>query len=168
MSLSQIELTQTESENPVDQIEKIATQNQWAYEREDEDEISICVTGTWTDYNIAFTWLVDIEAVHLACAFDLKVPALRRAEVIELVTKINEQMWIGHFDFWEKDGLIMFRHALVLAGGTSATDDQCEALLGAAVQACERHFQAFQFVVWAGKTAREALSASLFETTGRA
>jgi hypothetical protein len=36
------------------------------------------------------------------------------------------------------------------------------------VQACERHFQAFQFVVWAGKTAREALSASLFETTGRA
>ena len=71
---------------------------------------------------------------------------------------MNEQMWVGHFDFWEKDGLIMFRQALVLAGGTSAADDQCEALLGAAVQACERYFQAFQFVVWAGKSAREALS----------
>jgi hypothetical protein len=166
--MSLIDLSEQPRGNPLDVVEGVAAVNGWSFERATEDEITLLVAGHWTDYQVSYTWMGDIEALHLACAFDLKVPALRRAEVIELVTKINEQMWIGHFDFWEKDGLIMFRHALVLAGGTSATDDQCEALLGAAVQACERHFQAFQFVVWAGKTAREALSASLFETTGRA
>ena len=28
---------------------------------------------------------------------------------------INEQMWVGHFDLWMQDGLVMYRHALVLS-----------------------------------------------------
>jgi hypothetical protein len=110
----------------------------------------------------------DIEALHLACAFDLKVPERRRSEVVELVGMINEQLWVGHFDLWSKAGLVMFRHALVLTGGMSASTAQCEALLGAALDACERYYQAFQFVVWAGKSARTALEAIMFETSGEA
>ena len=93
----------------------------------------------------------EIEALHLACAFDLKVPERRRAEVLALIALINEQLWVGHFDLWTKDGMVMFRHALVLAGGVEVAGRQCEALLDAALDACERYFQAFQFVVWAGK-----------------
>jgi len=163
-----IESAHDNRRSPLDVVEHMAAGNNWPFERAGEDEIGLVVTGRWTNYQVSFTWMNEIETLHLACAFDMKVPDPRLADVQRLIGLINEQMWIGHFDFWEKDGLIMFRHALMLAGGTSATDDQCEALLGAAVQACERHFQAFQFVVWAGKTAREALSASLFETTGRA
>ncbi len=37
-----------------------------------------------------------------------------------------------------------------------------------AVEACERYYQAFQFVVWAGKTAAEALDTAMFETAGEA
>ena len=99
----------------------------------------------------------DIEALHLACAFDMKVPELRLAEVQQLVALINEQLWIGHFDVWMQNGVVMFRHALVLAGGVAASGRQCEAVLGSALDSCERYFPAFQFVVWAGKSAREAM-----------
>ncbi len=81
---------------------------------------------------------------------------------------MNEQLWIGHFDLWFKDGLIMFRHALVLTGGIAASGPQCESVLGAALDACEQYFQAFQFVIWAGKSATEALEATLFQTSGEA
>ena len=37
-----------------------------------------------------------------------------------------------------------------------------------AIESCERYFQAFQFVVWAGKDAVEALEGVLFETVGEA
>jgi hypothetical protein len=110
----------------------------------------------------------SIEALHLACAFDLKVPERRRGEVLELVTRVNEQLWIGHFDLWANDGLVMYRHALVLAGGMEVSSRQCEALLGTALEACERYYQAFQFVMWAGKNAREAIEATMFETSGEA
>jgi hypothetical protein len=62
----------------------------------------------------------------------------------------------------------MFRHALVLAGGITASSGQCEAVLSTALDSCERYFPAFQFVVWSGKSAREALDSAMFETAGEA
>jgi hypothetical protein len=61
----------------------------------------------------------------------------------------------------------MFRHGLML-NGALATNGQCEAMLKAALEACERYYQAFQFVVWAGKESRDALASTMFETEGRA
>src|SRR3954465_9689814 len=144
---------------PVDVVERLAAVNDWSFDRAADDEITISIAGRWADYHVSFTWMDDIEALHLACAFDLKVPERRRAEVQQLVCKVNEQLWVGHFDVWSRDGLVMFRHALVLAGGVQASGRQCQAVLEAALQSCERYYQAFQFVVWAGKTAREAMDA---------
>ena len=88
--------------------------------------------------------------------------------MLKLVAAINEQLWIGHFDIWSKEDVIMFRHALVLSGGMEPSVRQCEALMKAATEACEKHYQGFQFVVWAGKKAEEALDAIMFETVGEA
>ena len=41
-------------------------------------------------------------------------------------------------------------------------------MLVGAIHACERYYPAFQFVVWAGKTASEAMSAAMFDTEGEA
>ena len=154
--------------NPLEVVERVASSNGWSFERAGEDEITILAAGKWTDYQVSYTWMFDIEALHLACAFELKVPERCRGEVKQLISMINEQMWVGHFDLWTQDGIVMYRHALVLAGGVEASGRQCEALLGTALDACERYFPAFQFVVWAGKGAREALDAAMFETAGEA
>ena len=68
-----------------------------------------------------------------------------------LIAAINEQLWIGHFDIWTHTGMIMYRQALVLPGGLTASTAQCESMLVGAIHACERYYPAFQFVVWAGK-----------------
>ena len=166
--MATIGIARETNDNPLDVVEHLAAGNSWPFERASEDEISIVVTGRWTNYQISFIWMSDIEALHLACAFELRVPQARRNEVIELVAKVNEQLWVGHFDVWFADGLVMFRHALLLTGGVEASGRQCESLLGTALDACERYYQAFQFVVWAGKSATEALEAILFETSGEA
>jgi hypothetical protein len=154
--------------NPVDVVEHIAALNDWAFERAGDDEITISVAGGWCDYHVSFSWMAEKEAVHLACAFDLKVPDGRRLEVMRLLTAVNEQMWIGHFDLWSEEGMVMYRQALLLSGGADPTDAQVERLLATAIEACERYFQAFQFVIWAGTPAREAIDTVLFETVGEA
>ena len=166
--MSLMELLTERQNNPVDVVERLAAMYDWAFDRAGTDEIAISVKGRWTDYHVSFTWMDDIEALHLACAFDLKVPEPRRAEVTALIALINEQLWVGHFDMWTKDGVVMFRHALLLAGGVEVAGRQCEALLDAALDNSERYFQAFQFVVWAGKSARESLDAAMFDTAGEA
>jgi len=166
--MSLLEGTIDSRNHPLAVVEDIAASNNWPFERSGEDELTIVSKGQWTDYQISFTWMGEIEALHLACAFDLKVPEPRRAEVLALIALINEQLWVGHFDMWTKDGIVMFRHALLLAGGVEIAGRQCEALLDAALDTSERYFQAFQFVVWAGKPARVALVAVMFETDGEA
>ena len=155
-------------EHPLDIVERLASSQEWAFDRAGDDEISISVEGGWAPYNVAFTWLEDLEALHVACAFDLKVPERRRAETTELTGLINEQLWVGHFDIWRRENVVMFRHALLLQGGLEPSRPQCEGLLNAAVQACERYFQAFQFVAWAGRPARESLDCVMFDTAGEA
>ena len=168
MTMTHIDLSEPARANPLDVVERIAATNDWSFERAGDDEITIVVRGKWTDYQISYTWMYDIEALHVACAFEFKVPDRRHVEMLQLLSMINEQLWLGHFDLWIQDGIVMYRNALVLAGGVPATGAQCEALLARALDACERYFPAYRFVVWAGKPAREALDAAMFETAGEA
>ena len=166
--MSLLEGTFDSRNSPLEVIEEIAATHDWSFERSGEDEITIVTQGAWTDYQLSFTWMNEIEALHLACAFDIKVPEARALEVMRLLSLINEQMLFGHFDLWEQEGAIMFRQSLLLAGGVEPSSQQVEVLLSSALEACECYFQAFQFVVWSGTSAKDALAGVLFETHGNA
>ena len=86
----------------------------------------------------------------------------------ELVLLMNERLWLGHFDFWVEDEVIIFRHALPLEGRLGVGHGEIQAMLRAGVEAVERFVPAFNFVIWAGKTPAEAMTAAMFETDGEA
>jgi hypothetical protein len=156
------------AEHPVDVVERLAAVNAWEFDRAEVDEISILVSGRVANYDVAITWLPDLESLHVSCSFDLKTPAHKRSAIGELTQLINEQLWLGHFDLWSQQDMVMFRHAMCLAGGARASDAQCAAVVKAAVDACETYFQAFQFVQWANRGPREAIALAAFETRGAA
>jgi len=166
--MSHLDIITDSRNSPLSVVEEIASTNDWSFERSGQDEITILTQGQWTDYQLSFTWMGDIDALHLACAFDIKIPEARRSEVQRLIAAINEQLWIGHFDVWLTTGSIMYRQALILPGGMTASPAQCELMLEGALHACERYYPALQFVVWAGKTAAEAMTAEMFDTAGEA
>ena len=167
MSLREFEIERRQS-NPVDMIEFVAATNDWSFERSGEDEIAMTVAGSWTDYHVSFSWMEEFEALHLACAFDIKVPESRVNEVHCLLSHVNGQVLMGHFDLWRREDVVIFRQSLLLAGGAEPTNRQVEVLLSSALEACEAYFQAFQFVVWSGMDAQSAVDAVLFETVGEA
>src|SRR5436853_228017 len=137
MAMTLIDVDQERQSNPVDVIEHIAALNDWSFERAGDDEITISVAGGWAEYSVSFSWMEEREAIHLACAFDLKVPEARQMEVMRLLSAVNEQLWIGHFDMWGEQGVIMYRQALLLSGGAEPNNSQVERLLVTAIDACE-------------------------------
>ena len=165
--MASMEATYDHFTNPVDMVEQIATIRDWAFERSTTDELTLSVAGSWCDYHISLNWREDLEALHLACAFDFRATNTRLPEVYRLMASINEQLWLGHFDLWRQDGMLLYRNGLLLAGAKTHLG-QCEGLLTAALEACERYYQSFQFVLWAGKSADEALAATMLETRGTA
>ena len=84
-----------------------------------------------------------------------------------MVSSINAQIWLGHFDIWDKEGLIVYRNSSIL-DKRSLNLETIETLLIDAISSIDLYFPAFQYILWAGKTSEEALSTVLFETRGEA
>ena len=153
---------------PLDRVERIAEAYNWAVSRTDAREVTMEVSGGWSDMTISLNWRDEFEILHVAVSLEMKVPSTRRDEVAKLLARINEQLLVGHFDLWHLDGSLVFRNNLLLSGNAEANDAQCEALIRFAVDTCERYFPAVQFVVWAGQPAEQALEAAMIDTWGEA
>jgi len=154
--------------HPLDLLERAVEDNGWAYERASSNELNLSVAGRWSDHHFSFTWREDLQSLHLSSAFDMRVKGdERRADVAALLMYVNARLWIGHFDLWPEDGTIVFRHAMIFPDA-HASAAQCEALLNLGLEACEHYYPAFQFVLWGGKTAEEAIAAAILECQGQA
>ena len=69
--------------------------------------------------------------------------------------------------FPAEDGTVLFRHVLIFPD-SRVSAAQCEALLHLSIEACEHYYPAFQFVLWGGKSAQEAMAAAVLECAGQA
>lgn len=157
-----------EAGNPLDVVEEIVSANQWPFDRQGDEELSVTVAGSWCDYHLGFSFSPFQGGLQLACAYDMRVPVRRRADVYTLLAHVNERVWLGHFDLWSEDAIPMFRHAVLTRGGSLPSSSQMESLIEIAISECERFYPAFQFVIWGGKTPAEAIAAAMLETVGEA
>ncbi len=154
--------------NPIDRVERLAEREHWSIDRTSDDEVVMNVSGGWCDLNLSLSWRSDLEALIVACTYDMRVVEQRRDEVTKLINQMNAQLIHGHFDFWAESGHIMYRNSLLLAGGAEANDAQCAAMIQLGIEQCQRYYPAVQFVVWAGHSAEQAMSSALLETHGEA
>ena len=115
-------------------------------------------------------WREDDSVLQFLAFPDIKVTDDRRAGVYEAIGLVNEQLWIGHFELWSSSGVLLYRHAAMVDGEDEGTMSlgAAELLVESAIEECERFYPVFQFVLWGGKTPREALAAALIETQGEA
>jgi hypothetical protein len=154
--------------HPIDMLEQTVEANGWAFERAGRDELNLSVAGRWSDHHFCFSWREDLQSLHLSSAFDMRITdGVRRSNVADLLMYVNAKLWIGHFDLWPDDGTIVFRHAMIFPDARASVA-QCEALLNLALEACEYYYPAFQFVLWGGKSAEEAVAAAVLECAGQA
>jgi hypothetical protein len=152
--------------NPLDLMEEIVSANEWLFDRASNEELAIEVQGRWSDYRIFAVWQHELGALQFSCQLELKVPQQRRAEVCELVSELNGRLWLGHFDLGPDMVMPTFRHTLLLRGGSGASSEQLADLVEFAIAECERFYPAFQFVIWGGKSASEAVASSILDTVG--
>ncbi len=154
---------------PIEMIEDYFAAHGWEHERHDE-EVVASVKGSWAKYELRALWREDDGVLQFLAFPDIKVTEDRRPALYEAIGLINEQMWLGHFELWSSSGVILYRHAAMLPGGDeqALTLAQAETIIETAIDECERYYPVFQFVLWGGKTPREALAAAMVETHGEA
>lgn len=154
---------------PIDMLENYYSAHGWTHER-DEDEIVAKYKGSWAEYELRAIWREADSVLQFLAFPDVRVPEERRGQLYETLSLVNEQLWIGHFELWSASGILLFRHAAMIDGEEEATLTlaQAEMLVESAIDECERFYPVFQFVLWGGKSPKEAIAASMVETRGEA
>jgi len=157
-----------DSLHPLELIEQFLSSREWTFERRGDDELAVEIPGRWCDYGAFFVLSPELETLHISCALDMRVPDNRRTAVSELLAIANEKLWIGHFALWAEEGLPMYRYSMMLGQDYSIDYDRLGTLMDMIVDECERFYPAFQYVVWGGKSAAEAVEAAMLDTVGEA
>jgi hypothetical protein len=154
--------------NPLDVLEELVDANEWRFDRNSAEEMTVELRGRWSDYRLFFIWQEDLSAICFSCVIDMRVPGHRRTTFLELLGGVNEKLWLGHFDLSLEEPQPMFRHTVLLRGAGGVAAEQLEDLVDIAVAECERFYPAFQLLLWGGKSPDEAVAAAMLETVGEA
>ncbi|GGY39731.1 type III secretion system chaperone family protein [Parvularcula lutaonensis] len=154
--------------DPIEMIESLARARDLDAQRVDDTEVHVCLSGSWRDVSMWFSWRREAQVLQIGAPLEIKVPNARKAEVLKLLALINERLWVGHFDLWQRDGEVVYRNGAVLSEAEGLSHGQAEVLLRGAMEAFERYYPTFNYVVWAGKSAEEAIAASILDVEGSA
>lgn len=166
MSLS--EQFTTEDLHPIDIVEHIAEHHDWDFDRVGDDQIAMAVEAQWRTYSITLAWSPQDETLRLICTFDMDPPKARLPALYETLNSTNDLCWAGAFSYWEAQKLMVWRYGLVLAGEQSASAEQIDTMIRAAVLSAERFYPAFQLVVWGDEAPSDAMQVAMTEAYGRA
>jgi hypothetical protein len=156
------------SDKALDVVEQVLLGCDWACERSEEGVIHCASMTKWGEFGGMFVWRQQPASLNFSLTLDLRAPNAKHSAISELLRKINERMWLGHFDYWNDDGVAVFRHTIPMLDRIQPEPGEIAAILTAALDAADQFLPAFNFVVWAGKSAEEAVAAVVFETAGEA
>lgn len=154
--------------DPLDVIEHVLSAENLAFDRTEDGDLAFALTGDWKDYELWFAWRPEADCLQLCLSIDQRVPKAMRSTAYELLSLINQRVWLGHFEVWSEDGEVVFRHSMSLPSGERPTLAQAASMIDAAVEAADRFYPAFDFLIGGGKTPEDAMAACMFETVGTA
>jgi hypothetical protein len=156
------------SDKALDIVEQTLLAADWASERSEENIIQCAAVTKWGEFGGMFVWRDEPASLNFSLTLDLRAPQAKQGAISELLRRMNERLWLGHFDYWNDEGVAVFRHTIPMLDRITPDQGEIAAVLAAALDAADQFLPAFNFVVWAGKSAEEAVAAVVFETAGEA
>ena len=125
--------------DPIEMVSRFVARQDWYLHRTGQASLWAEVPGRWGQYQLRADWQPKAEALQVRCHLDIVVDDEVKGKMALLLSRLNQNLWLGHFSLDEADGSIELRHTLTLrgVGGASAeqVEDVVDILLGEAEQA---------------------------------
>jgi hypothetical protein len=154
--------------DPLDVVEHVLSAENLDFDRTEDGDLAFALAGDWKDYELWFAWRPEADCLQLCLSLDMKAAKEQRGEAYELLSLINQRVWLGHFEVWADEGEVVFRHSMSMPSGDRPSLSQAASMIDAAVEAADRFYPAFEFLIRGGKSPDDAMAACMFETMGEA
>jgi len=155
--------------NPMDMVEDLATAKGWAFSRPDDVLLSLTLPGQKTQLDVHMEWQEEFSALLIACSLPMEISEARYEMAAQALEKINQNLWLGHFDLSNRGKYPTFRHTLLLRMiPTGMAVDIIADVFEIAMAECNRFYTTFQLAQAGDVRLHDDLDAAVFETIGEA
>jgi hypothetical protein len=155
--------------NPIDMVEELSEAKGWVFSRYDDTAINITLPGQKTKLDLSMEWQEEFSALLIACSVPLEITGKNYEMAAQALEKINQNLWLGHFDLSNKGKYPTFRHTLLLRmipAGIAV--DIIADIFEIAMAECNRFYTTFQLAEAGDVRLHDDLNAAVFETVGEA
>ncbi|HKT54747.1 MAG TPA: YbjN domain-containing protein, partial [Caulobacteraceae bacterium] len=90
--------------DPLEVVEHVLAAENLSFDRTEDGDLAFALTGDWKDYELWFAWRPEADCLQLCCSIDLQAAKAQRPDAYELLTLVNQRIWLGHFEVWPDDG----------------------------------------------------------------
>jgi len=153
--------------NPLDSVEDVLNDNNWIYDRMNNEELLVDVAGSVFSYRLCFIWQEHMGALQILCHYDCNVNNVNMPLAAEALMQINRAMWMGHFDLTTEDRVPSFRYTCLFHdrhGDSVYTNIQD--IVDICFAQCERYQSVFQILSSHQPTDLQVLSLAMMDTAG--
>lgn len=169
MSLDHLTDIEFDETNPLDVIEMTLDMKDWAMDRVSNEEMKARIVGKWCDYKVFMEWHHNHRV--LECTFwpsGLFFDAADFSEVSEFLTRINEQLWLGHFIFCNDSQTVLFKHSFLLGQAGSISPEQIQDVFDLARLAYDRFYPFLKLLAQGERDMSDTISVAMMDVAGEA
>lgn len=155
--------------NPLDCVEDIMAIHDWTFERPNEDELTVEVSGQFGHYQMVFVWQDDVNALQFSAKMDACIHETKIDEAKKVMSEINADLWLGHFDLQKGSNQPTFRHTSLLRGMTETSGAvYVEDMIQIALAECERFYMTFDLLSKTTSQGQADLNLAMMDVCGAA
>lgn len=141
-------ITTNRADNPLDHVEDVLAAHNWVFNRMNDEELIVEVTGRNCSYRLLFVWQDDMSALQFCCQYNLNVQEHKMEAASKALMNINQALWMGHFEIPSDTRTPAFRQTCLFRGLNSGVNsdsgaEHIEDLVDIALVQCERHYAVF-------------------------
>ena len=154
--------------NPIDIVENVLNDSAYEVERRSENEVVAEIQGKWNEMLVFFSWEESMQCLHISCLMNIENEQKEHKNIYELLALINDDLWVGHFSYWNEREMPVYRHSVFCNKNNPHFFEQIAQVFDIAVKECERMYPIFNVVLTKGMTPSQALFPKMMETLGQA
>ena len=159
-----------ETDNPIDFAQDIACSQNWQCIRTSDHTISISIQVEDKNYNVKLEWQEECSALLFSASLAVKIENMHYETALGTIEQINQNLWMGHFDFSGAEGNPTYRYTLLCRtnDGNNALKETIHDLFNIALSECNRFYTTFEMIRDGDIRLHDNLQAIVFETLGEA
>ena len=152
--------------HPLDNVEDVLHANNWTFNRMNDDELMVEVTGKSGKYRLFFIWQEDMNALQFCAQLDVEIMDNNLDIARNALSDINEGLWMGHFDLPKDTSKPSYRYTFLFRGTGHGSTEAIEDMVDISLAQCERHYPLFGLLGSANDINDQTLSLALMDAAG--